>query len=61
MLFLCASAASASISIMFEFGFPSVSMKIAFVLGFIAFSNSSMLSGSTKVVSIPNSVKVCAR
>ena len=53
ILCLWAISATASISIRLEFGFPSVSKNIAFVLSCIAFSKFSTLSASTNVVVTP--------
>ena len=61
ILCLCAISATASISIIFEFGFPKVSIYTAFVFSLITFSKLLTSSGSTKVVVIPYDSKVCAR
>ena len=50
-----------SMSAIFEFGFPSVSRKIAFVLSLIALSKESSDSGLTNVVVTPEDRgNVCA-
>ena len=62
ILCLCAIFATASISMMFEFGLPKVSIKIAFVFSCMAFSKAPSSSGSTNVVVIPDeSGRVCAK
>ena len=55
---LCAISATASMSIMLLFGFPSVSINMAFVFGHIAFSKFSIDDGSTNVADIPYAGKV---
>ena len=53
---LCAISATASMSIMLLFGFPSVSINMAFVFGHIAFSKFSIDDGSTNVADISYAV-----
>ena len=57
----CAICATASMSIRFEFGLPSVSTKIALVFSVMAASKPPASSGSTNVVVMPAvSGSVCA-
>jgi hypothetical protein len=53
ILWAWAILATFSISIRLAFGFPILSMKIAFVLSLIASSKLFSRSGSTKVAEIP--------
>lgn len=54
--------ATSSISIRLEFGFPRVSIKIAFVFSWIAASKEPSASGSTNVAVMPLVCgRVCAR
>ena len=59
ILYLCAISATASTSIIFEFGFPNVSIYTNFVFSFIAFSKFCTSSGSTNVVVTPYAGNVC--
>ena len=53
-------AATASISMIFEFGLPKVSIKTALVFSWIAFSKFESSCGSTNVVVTPYVGSVCA-
>ena len=53
-------AATASISMIFEFGLPKVSIKTALVFPWIAFSKFERSCGSTNVVVTPYAGSVCA-